>query len=208
MPVLLGISRGELIAAGVEIYSHPQGIQVMLQNRELVRALWAKYYPHWQMGCDNVPLALAGVLKKYKLTFSLAESCSGGGIADRLTDIPGISAVFTGGVVVYTPRAKSRLLGLRQLSPGCVNPTLTLDMARSVKCQLGAAMGLGITGALGPQSPAPHISVGEIYIAVAGLKKEEVRRFNFYGDRQTIKKAAVDAALNFMLTFVARWYVA
>lgn len=208
MPVLLGVSSGELAGAGVEIHSHPQGIKVTLQNRELIRPLWAKYYPHWQMGCENVPRALAGVLKNYKLTFSLAESCSGGGIADRITDISGISAVFSGGVIVYTPRAKSRLLGIKQLPPGCVDPTLTLDMARSVKCQLGTAMGLGITGALGPQSPTPSINVGEVYIAVAGLNREEVRQFNFCGDRQTIKKAAVDAALNFMLTFVARWYVA
>jgi len=144
------------------------------------------------------------------MTLALAESCTGGGIADALTDIPGASRMLVGGVVAYTPSAKSQLLGLkaRDLPAGSVGAALTENMAVNIRSILGASLGLGITGALGPISPSEHVHLGEVYISVAGLGRSMVSKFKFSGDRQTIKVAAIDAAINYLLTYIARWYIA
>ena len=153
---------------------------------------------------------LVSQLASKNLTLAVVESATGGGIASAITDIPGASRVLLGGVVAYTPQAKSQLLGLpaESLPPGCVSAALTQSMAEAIRCSLKADLAMAITGALGPDSPAPHIPVGTVYIAVTGLGKSVVREFNFVGDRQTNKKAAVIAGLNFLMCFVARWYVA
>lgn len=153
---------------------------------------------------------LVKLLASKNLTLAVAESATGGGIASAITDIPGASLVLLGGVVAYTPLAKSRLLGLpaASLPLGCVSAALTQRMAEAVRHSLRADLAIALTGALGPDSPAPNIPVGMVYIAVTGLDKNVVTEFIFTGDRQTNKSAAVVAGLNMLLTFVARWYVA
>lgn len=209
MPLLLGLLPENLVAKeGVRVSPHPQGVNLAFTERKLVREYWQTYYPHWRLNFSNPPLALLQLMQKYNLTLALAESCTGGGIASRLTDFAGASRVLAGGVVVYTPLAKSRLLGLADLPPGCVAASLTQRMAAKIRSALGADLGLGITGALGPQSPAEHIQVGEIYIGVHGLGQNLVRKFKFSGDRQTIKGVAIEAAFNILMAYVARWYIA
>lgn len=154
--------------------------------------------------------ALVNELHKHKLSLCTAESCTGGGIADRITDVPGASQVFVGAVVAYTPEAKSILLNLpaEDIPPGAVGEKLTVAMAAQAKSLLGTDLALGVTGALGPASPAENIRVGQIFISIAGLGHQEVKQFNFAGDRQTIKEAAVNAGIDFLLAYIARWYIA
>lgn len=209
MPVLLGISCGELgNLPGVDLSPHPLGVSLTIKNRELIGELWRRFYPHWLISSHNTADVLVKKYARKNFTLALAESCTGGGIASAITDISGASGVFSGGAVAYSPWAKSSILGINSLPPGCVDSILTAEMASMVKSILGTTIGLGITGALGPLSPAEHIGVGEVYIAVQGFGQQEVRQFNFDGDRHTIKRAAIDAALNFLLTFSARWYIA
>ena len=79
-------------------------------------------------------------------------------------------------------------------------------MAAQAKSLLGP-IALAVTGALGA-SPAESIGVGQIFISITGLGQEEVRQINFAGDRQTIKEAAVNAGIDFLLAYIARWYIA
>jgi PncC family amidohydrolase len=153
---------------------------------------------------------LVQLLAKHGLSLALAESCTGGGIASLLADIPGASRVLSGGVVVYTPEAKRLLLGIaaEELPPGCVGEELTRAMAVRIMSLLGTNLALAITGALGPQSPADSIEVGEVYISIAGLGQQEVEKFIFAGDRQTIKRAAVAASIDNLLAYIARCYIA
>ena len=148
---------------------------------------------------------LLKLLTQNALTLALAESCTGGGIANAITDIPGASRVLVGGVVAYTAEAKRVLLGLDlfELPPGCVGSELTLKMAANIKGMLKADIGLGITGALGPESPWAGIQVGEVYISVVGLGQETVTEFNISGDRQTIKSTAINAGIDCLLQFIA-----
>lgn len=144
------------------------------------------------------------------LTLALAESCTGGGIAGAITAVPGASGVFKGGVVAYTPAAKMTLLGLTaaELPPGCVGEELTRKMAERIRELLQADLALAITGALGPASPHESIQVGRVHICLVKSGYEESRRFFFSGNRQTMKRAAVNDSLNCLLQFIAGWNVA
>lgn len=162
------------------------------------------------MGQQERAEHLVQLLGKCRLSLALAESCTGGSIAGGITDIPGASQVLAGGVVVYTPEAKTIFLGIpaAELPTGCVGEELTKVMAARVMSLLGTDLALAITGALGPTSPAESIQVGEVYISIAGLGQQEAKKFIFAGDRQTIKRAAVAASIDNLLAYIARWYIA
>lgn len=211
MPVLFGLNQDDLSPVlGVEYHIHPQGVFLTFTDRRQISACWKTYYLFWKLGYTHPPQALVHILTVKKLTLAVAESCTGGGICNALTDIPGASKVLSGGAVAYTPSAKSTLLGIdrEELPPGCVDANLTLKMAENIKNLLGTDLALGITGALGPETPSDNICVGEVYLALAGLNHSVTAKFNFTGDRHTIKKAAIAAALNALLAYIARWYVA
>lgn len=146
-------------------------------------------------------------LAKRGFTLALAESCTGGAIADRITNIPGASKVLVGGSVVYTPEAKMILLGLDQkdIPPGSVSGELSKKMAMAIQSKLNTDFALAITGALGPETPDPTIAVGEVYIAVTDPGDIKLVEFKFTGDRQTIKEEAVCSALGILLETIARW---
>ncbi|MGI6364513.1 MAG: CinA family protein [Bacillota bacterium] len=209
MPLFFGLSSRDFSSPDLDPRPHPLGVYLRLP-RPLIRQVWQAYYPHWQLTLANPAQKLVSLLGEKKLTLATAESATAGAIASAIADIPGASRVLLGGVVAYTARAKNELLGLvpADLSPGCVGKELSEKMAGAVKDALQADLAIGLTGALGPTSPAPEIPVGTVYIAVAGWGAWEARKFIFTGDRETNKKAAVAAGLNFLLTFFARWYVA
>ncbi|MDD4657739.1 MAG: CinA family protein [Eubacteriales bacterium] len=162
------------------------------------------------MGQSERAEKLVQLLASCHLSLALAESCTGGSIAGEITDIPGASQVLAGGAVVYTPEAKTIFLGIPapELPAGCVGEELTRVMAARVMSLLGTDLALAVTGALGPTSPAESIQVGEVYISIAGLGKQEAKKFIFAGDRQTIKEAAVAASIDNLLAYIARWYIA
>lgn len=201
MVLLYGINSDDVRLQNVEKWVHRLGTEIDPDPRE-----WTKYYCHWRLSISRPVDFLAGLLVKRSISLSVAESCTGGAIADALTSVAGASSFFDGGVVTYTAHAKQVLLNIPGLlPPGCVAPQLSMQMAKGIRETLGSELGLGITGALGPSTPHPDIRVGEVYIAIVGLGTEEVAKFNFSGDRHTIKASAVAAGLNFILTYLARW---
>ncbi|HHX87193.1 MAG TPA: CinA family protein [Firmicutes bacterium] len=136
-----------------------------------------------------------------RFTLGLAESCTGGLLADTVTGIPGCSAYFKGGVVAYHPEVKVNLLqidpGLLK-DPGVVSEAVAAAMARAARRIFLADLGLGITGVAGPGGGSPETPVGLVYIAVDSKAREICRQFLFSGSRVEIKQRSVQAALSML----------
>ena len=148
------------------------------------------------------------LLRQRGLTLSAAESCTGGLVAKRLTDIPGASDSFVGGVVVYTEAIKCRLLGLEQRfidEHGVVSAAVADKLARRVRKKLRSDLGVGITGWAGPGGE----DVGLVYVALAwknsdGNTMSCVRRLTL-GDRgrEQVRTAAADTALDMVRRYLS-----
>lgn len=145
---------------------------------------------------------VARVLTQKKLTLALAESCTGGLVADSLTNIPGSSKYFALGIVAYSNKAKIKLLNipgevLRQ--HGAVSKETALLLAQNVKRLGQADIGLGITGIAGPSGATSLKPVGIVFIAVSLGHHNYFKKFNFSGTRLKIKRLAKDAALALLI---------
>lgn len=208
MPVLLGLNahRARSMLGELPFKPHPAGVSFPLPAAG-AEALWKKSYAHWRLQFSNPPQALVKLLARRGFSLAVAESCTGGALANAITDIPGASRVFCGGMVVYTAKAKAALLGTAadKLPPGCVDPLLTGRLATAIASQLKSDMGLGVTGVLGPALPGPAAELGTVYIAAFYRRRLAVHQFNFSGDRHTIKTLATAAGVNLALATMARW---
>ena len=137
------------------------------------------------------------------LTIATAESCTGGGLAARLTDIPGVSAVFLGAIVAYHNRVKTALLGVPEgvlEAHGAVSPQTAEAMAAGAMSRFSSDLGVGITGVAGPGGGSAEKPVGLVYICVSDARGAKTERFDFSGDRASVRSQAVDAALDLVLT--------
>jgi nicotinamide-nucleotide amidase len=123
----------------------------------------------------------------------VAESCTGGLIGHRLTDVAGSSAYFERGVVVYSNAAKQALLGVPTsllARFGAVSAECADAMARGVRQQAGAGLGLSVTGIAGPDGGTPTKPVGTVFIGFADARGATVERHRFGGDRERNKVLA------------------
>ena len=121
------------------------------------------------MDVECLEEAVFPLLRDRGLTFATAESCTGGEIAKRFTDIPGASSVFLGGAVVYTNEAKAKILGLDPQmieDKGAVSREVALALAEHVRALTGADIGIGVTGLAGPDGDGVH-DVGTVYVSMA-----------------------------------------
>ncbi len=142
---------------------------------------------------------LAKNLRESGLTLALAESCTGGLLAHTLTNIPGSSAYFKGGLVAYRPEVKISPLGVDPSlieHPGVVSAPVAKAMAAAARRLFLADLGIGITGVAGPGGGTPETPVGLVYVAIDSKHFRDCRRFNFTGSRAEIKRRAVQAALS------------
>ena len=140
-------------------------------------------------------------MRKTGLTLGVAESCTGGLLADTITGIPGSSSYFKGGVVAYHPEVKVNLLQVDPdllEHPGVVSAAVAEAMARAARRIFLADLGVGITGVAGPGGGSPETPVGLVYIAVDSKALRECRQFNFAGSRTGIKQRSVQAALSML----------
>jgi len=152
---------------------------------------------------DVVSLAqvIGQLLQKSRLTLAVAESCTGGLLAARITDIPGSSAYFAGGVIAYSNAIKERLLQVPSSvleRHGAVSAETALAMARGVRALLGVDLALAVTGIAGPAGGTPEKPVGLVYIALAWAQGEEGRRFLWSGNRQENRAWSAQAALELL----------
>ncbi len=141
------------------------------------------------------------------LTLATAESCTGGGVAARLTAITGSSGYFLGGIVAYSNDAKASLLGVspRTLAnPGAVSAACAREMATGARDALGSDFAVSTTGISGPGGATTRKPVGLVYIALATPDRVTVEEFHFPGDRTAVTAAATDAALLMLLHGIAQ----
>ena len=135
---------------------------------------------------ESVEERVMQLLREKKMTFSAAESCTGGEIAKRFTDMAGASEFFLGGVTTYTNGAKSRLLGIDPAlieEKGAVSFEVAKEMAERVRALMGSDMGVGVTGLAGPDGDGVH-EVGTVFVALATADGTFVRELHV-GDRRT-----------------------
>ena len=141
-------------------------------------------------------------LRSRSLTFAAAESCTGGLIAKRITDLSGASAVFRGGVVSYTNEVKRDVLGVGQElldEYGAVSAPVAQAMAEGARRITGADYAVSVTGVAGPDKDDRGNDVGTVYLALAHSSGTVCTKFCFDGDRSAIRSAAADTAFSLIL---------
>ncbi len=139
-------------------------------------------------------------------TIATAESCTGGGVAARLTSVAGSSAYVLGGIVAYANEAKAALLGVDEeilRTKGAVSAECALAMARGAQRAFGADWTVSTTGIAGPGGATGHKPVGLVFCAVAGPGIERVEEHIFPDDRAAVTHAAIDAALRMLADAVS-----
>jgi nicotinamide-nucleotide amidase len=149
---------------------------------------------------------IGDLMRKRCETISVAESCTGGLIAHRMTNVAGSSDYFESGIVSYSNRAKAELLGV---SPslidehGPVSEPVARRMAEGIREKRKTTIGLAITGVAGPLGETPETPVGTVFIGLACPDGTIVRRFHFKGDRLKVKELATAKALEIVLKYSA-----
>lgn len=136
------------------------------------------------------------------LTVATAESCTGGRVADALTDVAGASGYLRGGVVAYADAVKEALLDVPAVliaQHGAVSAQVARAMAAGARERLGADLAVAITGIAGPSGATPGKPVGLAYVAVADPAGVEIRRFTWSGDREANKASSARAALELLV---------
>ena len=137
-------------------------------------------------------------LKSAGLTIAVAESCSGGLIAKRITDVVGASEVFPGGIVAYSNQAKVELVGVHAeaiATDGAVSETVACQLAEGVTDRFGTDVGIGITGIAGPGGGSVEKPVGTVWIATCVHGEVRSFRGRYAGGRDAVRARASQAAL-------------
>jgi nicotinamide-nucleotide amidase len=156
---------------------------------------------------DKLEVIVGQLLAERKLKLSVAESCTGGLLGHRITNVPGSSDYFEGGVVAYSYDAKERLLGVHHdtlYEHGAVSAETAIEMARGVRRALGTDIGMAITGIAGPGGGLPGKPVGLVYIALSARGDERVEHYVWDSDREGNKLSSTEAALEMLRQFLER----
>ncbi len=150
---------------------------------------------------EEMETVVVRLLTGHKKTLALAESCTGGGIAHRVTNVPGASVVFLGGFVTYSNESKQKFLGVRAetlAAHGAVSEAVAREMADGARRQTGADFAIAVTGIAGPGGGTKDKPVGTVFIALAGERGTVVeRRMNSY-ERETFKQLTAQQALELL----------
>ncbi len=185
----ISVSGGEEAACGEEIKT--------IESR--VRARAEKYI--YGADAEELEAVVGRILSERNLTLAVAESCTGGLLADKLTDVPGISRSFLLGIVAYSDETKT---GLLKISPailkrhGAVSREVAEAMASSVRHVAGASIGISTTGIAGPSGGTPEKPVGLVWIGFSDENTTFARQANFGNDRRRVKERGVQACLDLL----------
>ena len=149
----------------------------------------------------NLQTTVAEMLLERGLTIAAAESCTGGLVASKLIEYPGISAVLLEGCVTYSNEAKMRRLGVQAETLeqfGAVSEETAREMAEGIAKTSGASIGIATTGIAGPDGGTAEKPVGLVYLGLSYAGKTHVKKCNFTGERQEIRESAAEAALDWL----------
>ena len=154
---------------------------------------------------ETLDVKLGNLLRERRLKLALAESCTGGLVGDRITNISGSSEYFLGGVVAYAYEAKVALLGVSWdtlNSKGAVSHETVLEMARGARKALASDIAVSISGIAGPGGGTLDKPVGTTWVGLVAAEGEWTKLFQFSGDREQNKSSAADAALQLLLDYL------
>ena len=157
----------------------------------------------------NTPLEilLGPLLTRRGFHLAVAESCTGGLIGHRITNVPGSSEYYLGSVTAYAYEAKVRLLGVRwdTLNTfGAVSRETVLEMARGVRVVLGADIGMAVSGIAGPGGGLPEKPVGTTWIGLSATGHDQAWRFLWPGDRLQIKEQSAEMTLQLLVEYLSQ----
>lgn len=153
--------------------------------------------------------AVVDLLLANKLTVSTIESCTGGMLAARLINIPGVSEVFKYGYITYSNKAKRKVVGVKKSSLhkyGAVSEQVAYEMATGPAMVTKADVNVSVTGIAGPDGGSAEKPVGLVYIGCCVKGKTTVRQYRFMGNREKIRESAVSAALTLMRRCILEYY--
>ncbi|MBU0759772.1 MAG: competence/damage-inducible protein A [Candidatus Omnitrophica bacterium] len=202
------------------IYPHPEEITVKItvteKNEKLADASIVKIEKKISsrlkkhiFAYDNEKLEeiIGNLLVRAKKSIALAESCTGGLLANRITDIPGSSRYFKMGVVTYSDESKNKLVSVPAgiiKKYGAVSKQAARLMAKNIRLKAGSDIGIGISGIAGPGGGTAKKPVGLVYIALSSKTKTICGKFRFLGQRRIIKYKTTQAALNMIRLYLLR----
>jgi PncC family amidohydrolase len=154
---------------------------------------------------DSPEQILGNLLRSRGLKIATAESCTGGLVSDRITDIPGSSEYFVGGVIAYAYEAKVALLHVSWDTLrlyGAVSRETVIEMARGVRTILGADIGISVSGIAGPGGGLPEKPIGTTWIGLSARDGDWSRKFIWEGDRLKNKESSALATLQFVIDYL------
>lgn len=154
---------------------------------------------------QTMETVVGGLLKNKSLTLALAESCTGGLVSSRITDIPGSSDYFIGSIICYSNQIKLDEIGVPAEiidCQGAVSEETARAMAMGIRNKFKANIGVGVTGIAGPGGATSMKPVGLVYIAIDGDNGQSCAKYNFYGERTDIKYRTSQAVLDIIRKYV------
>ena len=174
--------------------------EALRRAEELADLIEAELGDHvFSRGPETLEQVVGLYLMMRGATLAVAESCTGGLVGERLTQVPGSSRYFVGGVVCYSNKLKTKLVGVPETllkKKGAVSAEVAEALAKNIRRRAGAALGLGITGIAGPDGGSPDKPVGTVHLALAEAHRVRHERHRFLGDRERVRWQASQAALD------------
>ncbi len=176
-----------------------------------VKELKGRFGNHIYTTQEDVTLekAVVDLLLANHLTVSTVESCTGGMLAARLINVPGVSEVFKAGYITYSNKSKRKLLGIKKSileKHGAVSPEIAKEMAKGAAIFGKADVTVGITGVAGPDGGSEEKPVGLVYIACSVCGRISVKECHFSGNRMKIRESSVSAALSLMRESILTYF--
>ncbi|MFO7742127.1 MAG: CinA family protein [Anaerolineae bacterium] len=154
---------------------------------------------------EDLEVLVGGLLRERGLTLALAESCTGGLIGHRVTNVPGSSDYYRGSIVAYASDVKEKLLGVRRetlVNRGEVSAETAREMAQGARRAIDADLGVSTTGIAGPTGGTPEKPVGLVYVGLVAPDGEWVERYVWDGDRWENKARSAEAALDLVRRYL------
>jgi PncC family amidohydrolase len=158
---------------------------------------------------QDIEVRIGGPLRRQGLRLAVAESCTGGLLGHRITNVPGSSDYFLGGVISYANAAKTGLLGVRTETLeqfGAVSSETVIEMARGVRRALQADIGIGVSGVAGPGGGSAEKPVGLTWIALSTPSFEKTWSFTWPGNRLQVKEQTAEQALRLLEEYLSNAY--
>lgn len=152
-----------------------------------------------------IEVYLGQLLRETGMRLAVAESCTGGLISHRITNVPGSSVYYVGGIIAYDYSAKELLLGVQRKtldSFGAVSEQTVLEMARGACRVLGADLGISVSGIAGPGGGTPEKPVGLTWIGLHSAQGEFARHYVWQGDRLAVKEQSAEQALRVAVEYL------